>query len=121
MTVHLFGATSSPGCSNFALNATADDHEAAIGSAATEFLRRDIYVDDSLKSVASVEEAIDRLKRPFPSRKCVNEVALTYTSSRQTERKLLSKFQSPIGQRAPNNWILIAKPYPWNAPWSSAV
>ena len=57
MTVHLFGAASSPGCSNFALKATDDDNEAAVGSAAADFLRREFYVDDGLKSVASVEEA----------------------------------------------------------------
>ena len=28
MTVHLFGATSSPGCANFALKSTANDYEA---------------------------------------------------------------------------------------------
>ena len=37
MTVHLIGAPSSPGCSNFALKTTADDNEGAIGSAAAEF------------------------------------------------------------------------------------
>ena len=58
MTVHLSGAASLPGCSNFALKTTADDNEAAIGSAAPEFLRPNFYVDDALKSVASIEEAV---------------------------------------------------------------
>ena len=62
MTVHLFGAASSPGCSNFALKTTADDNEAAIGSTAAEFLRRNFYVDDGLKSVASIEEAVELAK-----------------------------------------------------------
>ena len=62
MTVHLFGAASSPGCSNFALKTTADDNEAAIGSAGAEFLRRNFYVDDGLKSVASIEEAVELVK-----------------------------------------------------------
>ena len=38
MTVHLFGATSSPGCANFALKSTANDHESELGSAAADFL-----------------------------------------------------------------------------------
>lgn len=38
MTVHLFGATSSPGCSNFALKSTANDNEREIGSTAASFL-----------------------------------------------------------------------------------
>ena len=59
MTVHLFGAASSPGCSNFAQKTTADDNEAAIGSAGAEFLRRNFYVDDTLKSVASIEETVE--------------------------------------------------------------
>ncbi|KAK3740437.1 hypothetical protein QZH41_015487, partial [Actinostola sp. cb2023] len=59
MTVHLFGAASSPGCSNFALKTTADDNEEYIGSTPAEFLRKDFYVDDGLKSVPSVDEAIE--------------------------------------------------------------
>ncbi|XP_006822329.1 uncharacterized protein LOC102807461 [Saccoglossus kowalevskii] len=58
MTVHLFGATSSPGCANFALKASADLYEDEYGTAAAEFVRKDFYVDDGLKSVASPSEAI---------------------------------------------------------------
>ena len=57
MTVHLFGATSSPGCANYALKASADDNEDQLGSAPASFVREDFYVDDGLKSVASAEEA----------------------------------------------------------------
>lgn len=38
MTVHLFGATSSPGCANFALKCTAKDHESELGADAANFL-----------------------------------------------------------------------------------
>ena len=63
MTVHLFGAASSPGCSNFALKATADvDNAKALGSAPAEFLRRNFYVDDGLKSVPSEQEAVDLVR-----------------------------------------------------------
>ena len=62
MTVHLFGATSSPGCANFALKSTADDHEAEFGTAAANFLRNDFYVDDGLKSVGTVQEAVKLIK-----------------------------------------------------------
>ena len=58
MTVHLFGAASSPGCSNFALKQTADDNEKDIGERAAEFLRNYFYVDDGLKSVPTADEAI---------------------------------------------------------------
>ncbi len=58
MTVHLFGATSSPGCANYALKATADDNEEDLGQSAAEFIRNDFYVDDGLKSVASIADAV---------------------------------------------------------------
>ena len=58
MTVHLFGATSSPGCANFAPKAAANDFETEFGTTAAEFLRNNFYVDDGLKYVSSVEEAV---------------------------------------------------------------
>ena len=57
MTVHLFGAGSSPGCCNFALKKTAEDYEKELGSEPAGFLRRDFYVDDGLKSVATARDA----------------------------------------------------------------
>ena len=58
MTVYLFGATSSQGRANFALKSTANDFEEEFGASAADFLRSDFYVDDGLKSVPSVEEAV---------------------------------------------------------------
>ena len=58
MTVHLFGATSSPGFANTALKAAADDNEENLGCATAEFVQRDFYVDDGLKSVTSIPDAI---------------------------------------------------------------
>ena len=57
ITVHLFGGTSSPGCANFALKTTANEYENVCGSEAADFIRKDFYVDDGLKSVASVKQA----------------------------------------------------------------
>ena len=57
MTVHLFGATSSPGCAMFALRRTAQDHEEECGKEAADFVKRNFYVDDGLKSVETIEEA----------------------------------------------------------------
>ena len=56
MKVHLFGATSSPGCANFALKYLATDQEATY-PAASSFLRNDFYMDDGLTSVSSCHEA----------------------------------------------------------------
>ena len=62
MKVHLFGATSSPGCANFGLKRLADDHR-DIGEGAADFLKNDFYVDDGLKAERSVEDAIDLLAK----------------------------------------------------------
>ena len=58
MTVHLFGIIAKLLQLCPKDYTTADDNEAAIGSAAAEFLRRNFYVDDALKSVASIEEPV---------------------------------------------------------------
>ena len=62
MTVHLLGAASSPGCSNYALKRTADDHEAEFGSGAADTLRRNFYIDDGLKSVPTEKDAVCLVK-----------------------------------------------------------
>ena len=62
MTVHLFGAVSSPGCANFGLNKAADDGEAEFGTAAANFVRHNFYVDDGITSVPTVEEGVKLVK-----------------------------------------------------------
>ena len=57
MTVHLFGAASSPGCVNFALKWAADEYETKYGTAAADFIRNEFYVDDGLTSVTTVDGA----------------------------------------------------------------
>lgn len=59
MKVHLFGATFSPGCSNFGFKRMAEDSENEYGQEDVNFICRDFYVDDGLKSLQTVEEAID--------------------------------------------------------------
>ena len=58
MKVHLFGASSSPGCANFGLKKAADDREEEFGNDAASFIRRDFHVDDGLKSVPTAQEAV---------------------------------------------------------------
>ena len=60
MTVHLFGASSSPGCANFALKSAASAE--LFGTEASNFVTNDFYVDDGLKSVQSPAEAIELIK-----------------------------------------------------------
>ena len=58
MTVHLFGAASSPGCANFGLKKAANDHGSEFGTETATFIRKNFYVDDGLNSVATVSEAV---------------------------------------------------------------
>jgi len=60
MKVHLFGAVSSPSCSNFALRRTADDNKDQFGDDICNILRHNFYVDDKLKSHNTVKEAIEK-------------------------------------------------------------
>lgn len=55
MCVHLFGATSSPGCASYGLRKLADDN-VSICQEASQFLKDDVYMDDGLLSVETVEE-----------------------------------------------------------------
>ena len=61
MNVHLFGAISSPSCSNFALHRAADDAEKVVGSETANVLRKNFYVDDCLRTEETEEAAIQRI------------------------------------------------------------
>ena len=58
MEVHLFGATSSPSCFGFALRKTAEDNKGDFEKEVVKTVKRNFYVDDCLKSVKSVDCAI---------------------------------------------------------------
>ena len=51
INVHVFGGTSSPSWSNYALRRTARDHERKYGKEVANTLREDFYVDDLLRLV----------------------------------------------------------------------
>ena len=59
---HVFCCVSSPCCSNCALNKTADDNKVKCGPEAVDAFKINFYVDDMLKSVASVSDAITLVK-----------------------------------------------------------
>ena len=63
MKVHLFGAGSSPGCANYGLRQLAMDHAADCGEDVKNFIHRDFYVDDGLKSMASVQDVVQLITR----------------------------------------------------------
>ena len=59
MTVHLFGATSSPSCASFCLKQIAALSAENCSSQTIEAIQRAFYVDDCLMSVETSEEAAD--------------------------------------------------------------
>ena len=61
MNVYLFGAVSSPSCSNFALRRPADDAEKSVGPETANVLRKNFYVDDCLRTQETEECTIQRI------------------------------------------------------------
>lgn len=61
MKVHLFGASSSPGCANYGMKHLANENEKEYPLAAN-FVKKHFYVDDGLVSVETVGEAIELVK-----------------------------------------------------------
>ncbi|XP_035660814.1 uncharacterized protein LOC118405422 [Branchiostoma floridae] len=62
MTVHVFGATSSPSCAGFALKKLADDGEGQYAKGVLDAIRNNFYVDDLLKATSTVKEGGDLAK-----------------------------------------------------------
>ena len=58
MTVHVFGATSSPSCANFALRKTAEENRSKSSQEAVDTVLSDFYIDDCLTSVSNESQAI---------------------------------------------------------------
>ena len=58
MLVHVFGATSSPGCVSFCLIQAAEDNADKFDEMTLETVKRNFYMDDCIKSVATEKEAI---------------------------------------------------------------
>jgi hypothetical protein len=59
MMRHIFGATDSPSCCNYVVKRTAQDNQNQFSQAAVAAVKREMYVDDFLKSVdMSPQEAM---------------------------------------------------------------
>lgn len=65
MLVHLFGATSSPSCSSYALRQTAKDHGEQFEERVVKTVQRNFYVDDCLSAVGSEEAGCRLIKDVF--------------------------------------------------------
>ena len=62
MTVHLFGATSSPGCANFGLKYLAQQHSDRY-PLASQLIQNNMYVDDCLFSTETVQQGVELAKQ----------------------------------------------------------
>lgn len=63
MCVHLFGAASSPGCANFGMKQMASDNETEFGTDVANFVRHNFYVDDGLKSLSTISDAVTLIQK----------------------------------------------------------
>jgi len=57
MLVHLFGASPFPSCASLALKKTAKDFGGNLNTQTVDTVKRNVYVDDCVKSVAAFPEA----------------------------------------------------------------
>ncbi len=72
MRVHVFGNGPSPAVAIYCLRRAAVEGEEEFGKDAGQFVERDFYVDDGLKSLPTPEAAIDLLKRTQNMLACSN-------------------------------------------------
>ncbi|XP_073432940.1 uncharacterized protein [Dendrobates tinctorius] len=63
MKVHVFGNSPSPAVAIYGLRRTVQESEREYGSDPRQFVEKNFYVDDGLKSLPTSEEAIDLLSR----------------------------------------------------------
>ena len=122
MMVHLFGATSSPSCANFALCKTVDDNSDEFGEAISDIVMKNFYVDDCLKSVKDEDKGVNvasslscLLNRGgFRVTKWVSNSAKVIESVPEEERSgsvKHSNFDQPTVQRALGvtcNWDVVS-------------
>lgn len=59
MTVHLFGAVSSPSCACYALQKTAEENQNNFPAEVIDTVNLNVYMDDCLKSLLSEEQAVE--------------------------------------------------------------
>ena len=95
MTVHLFGATSSPSCCSYALKKTSEDNK-EFSKEVIETVNQNFYVDDCLKSLPTKEDAIGLVKE-LPV--LLSRGGFCLTKWLSNEREVLSSV--PDNERAP--------------------
>ena len=95
MTVHIFGATSSPNCAKFGLQQLAKDY-GHISPQAQSFIQREFYVDDGLTSCNSSDEAI----------KLLDDTKTICSKGKLKLHKLLSNHQDVLQEFPEVDWAV---------------
>ena len=95
MVRHLFGATFSPSVANFCLRKTTDDHQDEFDSSVLDTIKRNMYVDDMMKSVENSCEAITLVEQ---SRELLAKGGFRLTKWYSNDRKVLASI--PENERA---------------------
>ena len=95
MVRHLFGATSSPSVANFCLRKTADDHQDEFDPSVLDTIKRNMYVDDMMKSVENSCEAITFVEQ---SRELLAKGGFRLTKWYSNDREVLASI--PESERA---------------------
>ena len=107
MRAHVFGGSSSPSCSNFALRRTLIDNDELYGKVVATILERNFYIDDMLKSFPTAEEAITVIKQVKDL--CSNgDFNLTKLKQRQIIQQLCQKklqCDEQIDERSAYDWL----------------
>ena len=97
MLVHLFGTSSSPCCASLSLKKTAKDFGSNFDAQTVDTVNRNFYVDDCLKSVATVPEASRLANQPV---QLLAKGGFHLTKWISNSREVLEEI--PPGERAPS-------------------
>ena len=95
MTVYIFGATDSPCVANSTLKRTADDNEKDFDAITLQTLRRNLYVDDLLKTVPTPATATRLVGQPI---ELCAKGGFNLTKFMSNDRNVLA--QIPVEKRA---------------------
>ena len=95
MVKHLFGATSSPSVANFCLRKTAQWHQEEFDAEVVETVKRNMYVDDMMKSTGTTEKAVGLASQ---LRKLLEKGGFRLTKWYSNDRELLATI--PESERA---------------------
>ena len=120
MTVHPFGATSSPGCANFALRHTASTFEHKYPANTAEFVRESFYVDDGAGGEDTTEETIEL---GLNSRKMCAKTGFNLTKYTSSDPEVIKALPEEARAPAVHNITLVKSELPsdftlgvlWNA------